>query len=54
MIVILMLSTLQYIFLLSKVSQIVTYGFVIDKFGTQRAQKSKVRLVARDIIKSEV
>jgi len=54
MIVISMLSTLQYIFPPSKVSQMVTYWFVIDKFGIQRAQKSKVRLVTRDVVKSEV
>jgi len=54
MIVISMLLMLQYIFPLSKVSQMATYWFVIDKFGIQRAQKSKARPVARDVVKSEV
>ena len=31
-----------------------TYWFVIGKFGIQKAQKSKVRQAARDIIKSEI
>jgi len=31
-----------------------TYWFVMDKFDIQKAQKSKVRQVARDVVKSEV
>ena len=31
-----------------------TYWFVIGEFDIQKAQKSKVRQVARDVVKSEV
>ena len=31
-----------------------TYWFVIGWFNNQRAQKSKVRQVAKDVVKSEV
>ena len=34
--------------------QITTYWFVIGWFDNQSAQKSKVRQVAKDIVKSEV
>jgi len=39
---------------LNKLSQMVTYWFVIGWFDNQSAQKSKVRQVAKDIVKSEV
>jgi len=39
---------------LGKISQMATYWFVIDGFGIQKAQKSKVRQAAKDVVKSEV
>ena len=35
-------------------SQMATYWFVIDKLNIEKAQKSKVRQAAKDIVKSEV
>ena len=35
-------------------SQIATYWFVIGSFDNQSVQKSKVRQVAKDVVKSEV
>ena len=35
-------------------SQMATYWFVIGWFNNQRAQKSKVRQVAKDVVKSKV
>jgi len=35
-------------------SQMATYWFVIGEFDIQKVQKSKVRQVARDVVKSEV
>jgi len=35
-------------------SQMATYWFVIGWFDNQSAQKSKVRQVAKDVVKSEV
>jgi len=31
-----------------------TYWFVMDEFYIQKAQKSEVRQVARDVVKSEI
>jgi len=39
---------------LNKLSQMATYWFVIGWFDNQRAQKSKVKQAAKDIVKSEV
>jgi len=35
-------------------SQMATYWFVIDRLNIWKAQKSKVRQAAKDIVKSEV
>jgi len=35
-------------------SQMATYWFVIDKLDIEKAQKSEVRQVAKDVVKSEV
>ena len=37
-----------------KLSQMATYWFVIDDLSIQRAQKSEVRQVANDVVKSKV
>ena len=39
---------------LVKLSQMATYWFVIGWFDNQSAQKSEVRQVAKDVVKSEV
>jgi len=39
---------------LSKVSQMATYWFVIAWFDNQSVQKSKVRQVVKDLVKSKV
>ena len=36
------------------VSQMATYWFVICWFGNQKTQKSEVKQVTKDVIKSEV
>jgi len=39
---------------LVKLSQMATYWFVIGWFDNKSAQKSEVRQVAKDVVKSEV
>ena len=39
---------------LARLSQMATYWFVIGWFDNQSVQKSKVRQVAKDVVKSEV
>ena len=39
---------------LNKLSQMTTYWFVMGEFDIQKAQKSEVRQVTRDVVKSEV
>jgi len=38
----------------SQVLQMATYWFVMGEFSIQKAQKSEVRQVAKDVVKSEV
>ena len=39
---------------LNKLSQMVTYWFVIAWFDNQSVQKSEVKQAAKDVVKSEV
>jgi len=39
---------------LNKLSQIVTYWFVIAWFDNQSVQKSEVKQAAKDVVKSEI
>jgi len=39
---------------IAMVSQMATYLFVMGEFGYSNAQKSEVKTVAKDVVKSEV
>jgi len=38
----------------ARLLQMATYLFVIGEFGYSKAQKSKVKIVAKDVVKSKV